>query len=41
MVLLRLPAKAEREMGRLAKPRHSSKAALAREAVYGLLTDTA
>ncbi|MCS6245304.1 MAG: ribbon-helix-helix protein, CopG family [Opitutus sp.] len=39
MVSLRLPAKAERELGRLAKRQHSSKAALAREAVYGLLAD--
>ena len=39
MVSLRLPAKAERELGRLAKRRHSSKAALAREAVYGLLAN--
>lgn len=39
MVTLRLPDKVEKELGRVAKRRHSSKAALVREAVVGLLAD--
>jgi len=39
MVTLRLPEKVEKELGRVAKRKHSSKAALAREAVVGLLAD--